>query len=368
MSDEKLYQVALKFIHGIGDVNAKQLVSYCGSAKAIFNSPKAKLAKIPGIGIKTIESIFSASVLHKAETEIEKCDKDGTNIMFYTDASYPSRLKLVNDSPILLFSKGDVDFNQQKVVGIVGTRKATEYGKSVTEGIVKDLEPHQAIIVSGLAYGIDITAHRAALDLNLPTVAVLAGGLDKIYPSVHKKYIKEIMANGAIVSEKFPGTIPEAHFFPARNRIIAGMSDAIIVVEAAEKGGALITGEIAYSYNREVFAVPGDIDHQYSMGCNKLIAKQKANIYSGIADLEYMLNWDQDIEATPSVKPVLDIDSFEGETRRIIQVLLEFKEGLQLDELCWKSQVAINQAVSTLLNLEFEGLVKSLPGKRYKLN
>lgn len=366
MNDEKLYQVALKFIHGIGDINAKQLISYCGSAKAIFNHPKSKLRKIPGIGIKTIESILSSQVLHNAEKEIEKCLSSNVDLFFYTDPGYPSRLKLVNDSPIILFSKGIIDFNKQKVVGIVGTRKATEYGKSVTESIVKDLVPHDAIIVSGLAYGIDITAHRAALENNLPTVAVLAGGLDKIYPDVHKKYTNDLMKDGAIISEKFLGTTPEAHFFPARNRIIAGMSDAVIVVEAAVKGGALITGEIAYSYNRDVFAVPGDIDHKYSEGCNKLISKQKANIYSGISDLEYLLNWDK--EEKIATKPLLDIDQFDGDPRKVIEVLLEFRDGLQLDELCWKSQVPINQAVSILLNLEFDGLVKSLPGKRYKLS
>jgi DNA processing protein len=367
MIDERLYQIGLKLIHGTGDVNTKQLVSYCGSAKAIFNSTKGKLQKIPGIGIKTIESILSSKVLKEAEVEIKKCEKDGTEILFYTDSNYPSRLKLVNDAPIILFSKGGIDFNTRKVIGIVGTRKATEYGKSVTEEIVKDLIPHDAVVVSGLAYGIDITAHRAALQHNLTTVAVLAGGLDKIYPSVHKKYVGEITRNGAIVSEKFIGTAPEAHFFPARNRIIAGMSDAVIVVEAAAKGGALITGELAYSYNRDVFAVPGDISNKYSEGCNKLISKQKASIYSGIDDLEYLLNWDKDKFSAVNAKSVLDIDQFEGASRKIIEVLIEFREGLQLDELCWKSQVTVNQAVSILLNLEFDGHVKSLPGKKYKL-
>ncbi|MFY0653013.1 MAG: DNA-processing protein DprA [Cyclobacteriaceae bacterium] len=367
MNEERLYQVALKFIYGVGDLNGKQLLSYCGSAESIFKTKKSKLQKIPGIGVKTVESILSTEVLKQAEDVLTQCEKLGFDIHFYTDAEYPHRLKLVNDAPLVLFSKGKVDFNQQKVLAIVGTRKATEYGKSVTEEIVQNLIPHDAIVVSGLAYGIDITAHKAALKVGLPTVAVLAGGLDKIYPAVHKKWAKQLMENGAILSESSPGTIPEAHFFPARNRIIAGMSDATIVVEAAEKGGALITGEIAYSYNREVFAVPGDIDHEYSIGCNKLISKQKANIYSGISDIEYMLNWDVEESPKKTVKKVLDIDKYEGDARKLIEVLLEFKDGLQLDELCWKSQVPINKAVSILLDLEFEGLIKSLPGKKYKL-
>ena len=368
MNEEKLYQVALKFIPGIGDINAKQLVSYCGSARAIFQSPKSKLQKIPGIGAKTVNSIVSSKVLDQAEKEIENCQKKDLKILFYTDEEYPSRLKLVNDSPILLFSKGKSAFNKQKVVGIVGTRKATEYGKSVTEEIVSELAGHEATIVSGLAYGIDISAHRAALKSGLPTVGVLAGGLDKIYPSSHKKYADEMQEEGAIVSEKFLGTVPEAHFFPARNRIIAGMSDALVVVEAAEKGGALITAEIAYSYNREVFAVPGDLNNQFSKGCNRLISMQKANIYSGIADLEYLMNWTKSSNGKQSAQKVLDLDQLDEESRKVVVVLNEFKTGLQLDELSWKSQLSVNKVASILLNLEFDGLVKSLPGKKYKLN
>ena len=367
MNDEKLYQIALKFIHGIGDVNAKQLVSYCGSAKQIFTSPKAKLLKIPGIGRKTIDSITSSSVLHKAEEVIRKCSYKNQRILFYTDSDYPSRLKLANDSPIIICTQGNVNFNKQKVVAIVGTRKATEYGKSTTVEIVESLKSHDALIVSGLAYGIDIAAHKAAINCGLSTVAVLAGGLDKIYPAVHKKQVDEMLANGGIVSEKFPETKPEAHFFPARNRIIAGMADAVIVVEAAERGGALITAEVAHSYDRDVFAVPGDLSNIHSKGCNKLISRQKANIYSGVSDLEYLLNWDKGDELKKQAKTLLDIDKYQGNDRKIIDVLLKFKSGLKLDELCWKSNVPINAAGAVLLNLEFEGLVKALPGNIFKL-
>lgn len=366
MSDEKLYQVALKFIHGIGDVNAKQLVSYCGSASQIFKVPKSKLEKIPGIGKKTIESLTSSSVLTKAEEVIKACDTKGQKILFYTDSEYPSRLKLANDSPITICTKGNGNFNQQKVIAIVGTRKATEYGKSTTEKIVEQLKNHNALIVSGLAYGIDIAAHKAAIEFGLPTIGVLAGGLDKVYPAAHKKYLKGMLENGGLVSEKFPGTTPEAHFFPARNRIIAGMADAVIVVEAAEKGGALITAEIAHSYDRDVFAVPGDLNNAQSMGCNKLISRQKAHIFSDISDVEYLLNWDIDQKSEVTKKQVFDIDAFIGDDRKIIEVLLQFKSGLALDELCWKSNVPISQAVTILLNLEFDGLVKVLPGKKFK--
>lgn len=367
MNDEKLYQVALKFIHGIGDVNAKQLVSYCGSASQVFKLPKSKLLKIPGIGRKTVESISNSSVLSKAEEAIKSCEQKKQRILFYTDSDYPSRLKLANDSPITICSQGNGDFNRQKVVAIVGTRKATDYGKTTTEHIVSQLKEHDALIVSGLAYGIDITAHKAAIKNGLSTISVLAGGLDKVYPSAHKKYIKDILELGGLVSEKFPGTTPEAHFFPARNRIIAGMADVVIVVEAAEKGGALITAEIAHSYDRDVFAVPGDLNNAQSKGCNKLISKQKAHIFSDISDIEYLLNWDLDKDSVKNEKPLLNIDDFKGNDRKIIEVLLQFKSGLAIDELCWKSNVSISQAVAILLNLEFDGMVKVLPGKRFML-
>lgn len=368
MNDEKLYQIALKFIHGIGDVNAKQLVSYCGSAKQIFTFPKAKLYKIPGIGKKTIDSIASSLVLHKAEKIIKYCEKKGYRILFYTDFDYPSRLKLINDSPIIIYTQGKINFNKQKVVAIVGTRKATDYGKETTKEIVENLKPHNALIVSGLAYGIDITAHKAALKCGLSTVAVLAGGLDKIYPAIHTEYVNEMLEIGGIVSEKFPATTPKTHFFPGRNRIIAGMADAVIVVETAEKGGALITAAIAYSYDRDVFAVPGNLNNIYSKGCNKLISRQQANSYLSISDLESLLNWDKDEKLIKQeAKPALDINRFKGNDRKLIEVLLQFKSGLKLDELCWKSNVPINLASTILLNLEFDGLVKVSPGNIFKL-
>ncbi|MFY0626001.1 MAG: DNA-processing protein DprA [Reichenbachiella sp.] len=362
---ELLYVLALKEIQGIGDVLAKQLISYCGSAEAIFKSTKGKLRKIPNIGAKTIEGIGSKESLKKAEISLENCIKQGISVIPYFHRDFPEKLNLVNDAPLLIFHKGNVCYNNRKVIGIVGTRNATEYGKEMTTEIVKGLVPHDAVIVSGLAYGIDIAAHRASLKSNLSTVGVLAGGLDRVYPAAHRKSAEEMLMNGSLIAEQAPGVKPEPHFFPARNRIIAGMSDLVIVVEAANKGGALITGNIAHSYNREVFAVPGQLDHRYSEGCNALIRSQRANIYTRVEDLEYLMNWEKGEKKVAEIS--LDLSQLSEDEKVIVMLLQNFKDGLQLDELSWKSNLPINTAASVLLNLEFSGLVKSLPGKKYKL-
>ncbi|UXX79304.1 DNA-processing protein DprA [Reichenbachiella carrageenanivorans] len=361
--EQNSYVLALKMTPGIGDVLAKQLISYCGAASAIFKEKKGALLKIPNIGEKTVKALTASTYLDQAEAAIRNCEKIGVAVLPYFHADYPERLKLVNDAPLLIYTKGESSFLNRKIVGVVGTRNATEYGKHMTEQIVEGLVGHEAVVVSGLAYGVDIAAHRAALKNHLPTVAVLAGGLDSIYPSVHKRTAQDMLEMGGWVSEYPPGTKPEAHNFPSRNRIIAGMSEALIVVEAANKGGALITANIAYSYNREVFAVPGTLEHKYSEGCNALIRSQKATIYTGIKDLEYLLGWEKG-SAKPS-KQAIDLSAYSEPEQKIISVLTEFKAGLQLDELSWKTQINVQEAVSHLLTLEFDGLVKSLPGKRY---
>lgn len=367
MLNEKAHQIALKFIPGVGDVNAKQLISYAGSATNVFALSRAKLEKIPGIGQKTVQSLVKKDVFRKAESVINDCDKSGIDILSYADDDYPARLKLVNDGPLILFYKGSGVTQRPKVVGVVGTRKATNYGKSMTEEIIRDLVPHDALIVSGLAYGIDIAAHRSAVKRGLPTIAVLAGGLDKIYPSAHKGTVSEMLSNGGIVSEHGLGTTPEAHYFPARNRIIAGMSDALIVVEAGEKGGALISAEVAHSYDRDVFAVPGNLNSEFSKGCNRLIASQKANIYTGVKDLEYLLNWSTSEKGHADASPSWDLSKLSEEEQKLVKVLMQFRKGLILDELSWKTQIPVNRAVSLLLQLEFANIVKTLPGKVYQL-
>ncbi|MGC4020434.1 MAG: DNA-processing protein DprA [Cyclobacteriaceae bacterium] len=363
MNQDRLSFFALHLVPGVGNQLIKQLIGYCGSAEQVFKTPKGKLLKIPGIGPVTAGSIHSGSTFHQAEKEFKKAEKEETEILFFTDKKYPDRLKQIEDAPSLLYYKGNANLNSQKLVAIVGTRQATEYGKEIVSKIVEDLKPHNPIIVSGLAYGIDIQAHKQSLKNNLPTVAVMASGIDIIYPATHKDTSKKIVNHGGLLTENRFGVKPDPHYFPARNRIIAGMCDALIVVEAAEKGGALITAEIANSYNKDVFAIPGSLAQPQSQGCNKLIRNNKANIYTSIKDLEYLLNWTSD--DIPK-KRSINLSDFTLEEQKIIKVLQE-KTPIVIDELTIKTELQPSLLASLLLTLEFGGLIKSLPGKQYAL-
>jgi len=367
MDDERVYQVALSMIPGVGDVMAKTLVSYCGSASEVFRKNKSQLAKLPGFGTIHADKILRFKDFSKAEQELIKCAKHEVEIIFFTDKQYPKKLKHAPDSPTLLFYKGKASLNNPKTVAIVGTRRSTSYGREFTEYIVEKLAAHNALIVSGLAYGIDITAHKAALKNGLDTIGVMASGLDVIYPSMHRSIANEMLQQGGLLTEFRIGEKPEAHNFPSRNRIIAGMSDLTIVVEAAEKGGALITAEIANSYNRDVFALPGNIDNKYSQGCNNLIKQNKANLITSISDIEYIMNWQPTKNHTDQDEKYYDYSQLTEEEKSIIETLREQKDGMIIDELSWKSQIPLNKLASLLLNLEFNGIVKTIPGKKYRL-
>lgn len=362
MSDSTIDLLALSLIPGLGDHNVKQLVSYCGSPWQVFGSSRKKLEAIPGFGPKLTDQLLNHQTHKEAEAIFNNATDKGMTVLGYLDSRYPERLKSVLDAPAVLYSKGEGSLNPARTLAIVGTRKATEYGKAVTRKIVDECRDLDVQIISGLAYGIDIESHRAALQNKMSTVSVLAGGLDWIYPSVHKKYAEEMQAKGAIVSECVPGTKPDPHLFPARNRIIAGMADAVIVVEAAARGGALITAKIADSYNRPLFAVPGNIDHSYSEGTNHLISTQLALIYTGVKDLMYQLNWESG-DTQPKKKRVPDLEPAE----KIVYELLDESGIMLIDDISMKSQIPINQVASLLLTLEFKGVVKSLPGKKFGL-
>ncbi|MBI1770677.1 MAG: DNA-protecting protein DprA [Bacteroidetes bacterium] len=367
MHQDRLSFLALHFISGVGDQLVKQLVSYCGSAEQVFKTPKGKLLKIPGIGPVTADSIRTGSSFHQAEKELKKAEKEDTEILFYTDKKYPERLKSIEDAPSLLYYRGNANLNHTKSVAIVGTRQATEYGKEMVSKIVEELKPHGAIIVSGLAYGIDIQAHKQALKNNLSTVAVMGSGMDVIYPSAHKETAKKMASHGALLTENHFGTKPDAHNFPARNRIIAGMCDALVVVEAAEKGGALITAEIANSYNKDVLAIPGSLGQAYSEGCNKLIRNNKATIYTSIKDLEYLMNWSVEETNSKKEKKVVDFSSFSDDEQKILSLLQEKNSPMVIDELTIKTALSPSLLASLLLTLEFSNVVKSLPGKQFAL-
>lgn len=367
MSQERLSFLALHFISGVGDQLVKQLVSYCGSAEQVFKTPKGKLLKIPGIGPVTAESIRAGSTFHQAEKELKKAEKEETEILFYTDNKYPGRLKSIVDAPSILYHKGNANLNHSKSVAVVGTRQATEYGKEIVTKIVEELKPHDPLIVSGLAYGIDIQAHKQALKTNLPTIGVMGSGMDVIYPSVHKETAKKMINQGGLLTENHFGTKPDAHNFPARNRIIAGMCDALIVVEAAEKGGALITAEIANSYNKDVFAVPGSLGQTYSEGCNKLIRNNKATIYTSIKDLEYLMNWNVGESKSKNGSKKIDFSSFGVDEQKVLSMLQEKNGPMMIDELTIKTALSPSLLASLLLALEFSNVVKSLPGKQFAL-
>lgn len=364
MPDRTHDLLALSLVPGLGDKNIKQLVSYCGSPADVFKAPRAKLEGIPGFGKKSAEIILNHRTNNEADLILKEAEKKGMKTLDYLSKSYPSRLKQVMDAPNILFKKGAGDLNHTRTVAIVGTRRATTYGKDITNKIVADLKSLNVQVISGLAYGIDIEAHKSAMKNSISTISVLAGGLDWIYPSVHKKFAEEMQNNGAILSESVPGTKPDPHLFPARNRIIAGMADATIVVEAAEKGGALITANIADSYNRVVFAVPGDIGHTHSVGTNKLIRSQKALIYTGASDLMYHLNWSQKVTDTHSISVLPEMDEHEV---ILYDLLKENEHPIEIDLISMKAQLPINKVAYVLLGLEFKNLVKSMPGKKYTL-
>ena len=371
MDKEKIYQLALSFVPGIGSVLSKQLVSYCGSAEAVFNSSKSKLNKIPRIGNVVAQAIHKNKLITEAEEEIEKAAKNNIDILFYTDKKYPQNLKKIYDAPSILYVQGNVDLNNQKIVGIVGTRKATDYGKEVVEKIIKELAIHNPLIVSGLAYGIDIHAHKFALKHNLPTVGIMGSGIDKIYPKLHQKTVSEMVENdGGIMTEYKLGTDANPKNFPARNRIIAGLSDALIVVEAAARGGALITANIADTYNKDIFAIPGNLDSKYSEGCNKLISRHRANIYTDIKNFEEIMGWETDGVSKNMSKKNFSInkENCSEEEIKVLEIMESGSKEMLIDELCWLSHTPVNKIGALLLTLEFKGLVKSLPGKKFKLN
>jgi DNA processing protein len=368
VDQNRLALLALHFIPGIGDYLIRQVVSYCGSAEKVFNTPRGKLLKIPGVGKVTAEAILTGKSFDKAEQELRKAEKENVTLSFFIDKAYPTRLKHLPDAPSVLYSKGNINFENTKAVGVVGTRQATSYGKERVEQLIDELTSHQALIVSGLAYGIDIHAHKQALKNNLPTLGVMGSGIDIIYPAAHKDTARKMLELGGLVTENTFGTNPDAHNFPQRNRIIAGLVDALVVVEAAEKGGALITAEIANSYNRDVFAFPGSIGENFSSGCNNLIKTNKAHLITSVKDLEYIMNWSVNTDA-PQVKtkPSISLAEFSDEEQTVIKVLLDKRGAATIDELSWKSSLPVSQLASVLLQLEFAAVIKSLPGKQYDL-
>ena len=366
MNNELLHQLALTLVPNIGDVQAKILIQHFGEVSAIFKAKTSALEKIEGIGSVRAKSIKEFDDFHIAEKEQEFIEKYKIKTFFLTDKDYPKRLLNCYDSPTLLFYKGIADLNAPKIVAIVGTRTNTEYGKQFTEKLVKDLSEQNITIISGLAFGIDAMAHKAALKHGLPTVGVVGHGLDKIYPSENSSLAKEmIKAEGGILSEFFSGTKPDKHNFPLRNRIVAGISDATVVVETNIKGGSMITGNLANAYNRDVFAVPGRTTDTKSSGCNHLIKYNKAILLTDADELLELMGWKEKSKTKTKKQKELFIE-LTPEEKQVVQ-LLQAKETVSIDEINLSSGLSSSTIAAAILNLELQNVVASLPGKMYKL-
>jgi len=363
------YKIGLSLINGIGPLNAKKIIASLGDVEAVFNEKKKNLLKIDGIGESLASNIINQNVLEVADKELEFIEKNKIKTHFYLDKNYPYRLRQCPDAPLLFYSLGDFISDKRKIISIVGTRKSTKYGQSNCEKLIEELSirGHDVSIISGLAYGIDIIAHKTALKNNLETLAVLGHGLDRIYPFTHRKTAEEIIQNGALICEFPSGTNPDRQNFVKRNRIIAGLSDVTIVIESGKKGGSLITADIANSYDRDVFAFPGRINDSQSAGCNYLIKTNRASLIEGIDDLEYLMGWDSgDKKKRVAEQQKMFTDLTEDE-QVIIELLREYGE-LQVDLISMRTKMPQGKLSGLLLSLEFAGFVRTLPGKVYTLS
>ncbi len=360
------YYLALQKIKGIGAVNAKKLISHLGSAEAVFKAKASELSGINGIGTHLIQQLQNKDILAEAAKEVRRVEQEQIDFTLFTDKSYPKLLNHCIDSPLVLFSMGNIAIATQPVISIVGTRSMTSYGRHFLDNFVADLAPYNPIIVSGFAYGVDITAHKAAIKHNLQTIAVLGHGLGQIYPKAHKKYMQNVLANGGFFTEHWYDEAPLREHFLQRNRVIAGLADATVIIESASKGGSLVTANIANSYNRDVFALPGRVSDTYSAGCNNLIRTNKAQLLNSAQDLVYFLNLDQQNTTQKTIQPQLFLD-LNGE-EQLIYDYLKTNGKMSSDELALALKIPIYKISGILLELELKGVIKPLPGKQFELS
>lgn len=366
MKEKELqYLLALQKTKGIGTINAKKLIAKVGSAEAVFTTKKSDLMHINGIGSFTIQNLNNKETLVLAEAEAQHIIDQKINYSSFLDDAYPDKLKHCIDGPLLLFSEGNIQIKKQPIVSIVGTRKMTSYGRSFIDELVKEIATYNPIIVSGFAYGVDIAAHKAAIKYDLQTIAVLAHGLDHMYPKIHNKYVHQVVENGGFYTEHWHNEQALRENFLQRNRIVAGLADAVIIVESAAKGGSLVTATIANSYNRDVFAVPGRVTDTFSQGCNSLIRTNKAALLNNAKDLVYHLNWDQENTKPKVIQRQLFID-LQGDEKIIYDYL--FKNGKSLlDSISLDTKIPIYKISGVLVNLELQGIVRPLPGKLFEV-
>ncbi len=358
------HQIALTLLDGVGSITARALLAHFQSPESIFDASVRELSQVPGIGLQLAHKIHAFDDFERVEEELHFIQKHHIKTLFITDQHYPKRLSQCYDAPVLLYYKGEADLNATKIVSIVGTRNATSYGKDLCEELIDALKVHEPVIVSGLAYGIDAHAHQVCVRSDLSTLGVLGHGLDRIYPSLHRNLAQKMTERGGLLSEFPSKTLPDRENFPKRNRIIAGLADATIVVEANVKGGALITADLANSYNRDVFAFPGRVDDVYSSGCNYLIKTNRAHLITNCADLEYLLGWKRkESSAVRQLQMPMDLT----EDEKLIFELLIKHQSLAVDELLGLCKHSQTKLVSLTLALEMKGLIRCLPGNRYVL-
>ena len=363
--NDLLYTLALQHVPNIGDIIAKRLISNCGSAEAVLKEKKQNLLKIDGIGSVTISDLFKTHHLKAAEDEMVFINENDIKVSCFKDNEYPEKLKHCIDGPILLFQTGKINLNNPHIISIVGARKITTSGIAFCENLVEQLAPFNPLIVSGFAYGTDITAHKAAMKHNLQTVACLAHGLNQIYPKVHKKYMVDMEKKGGFFSDFWSTDIFDKRNFLKRNRVIAGLSEATIVIESAEKGGSLVTADIAGSYNRDVFAVPGRTTDSQSIGCNNLIKHQRAHMLTTPLDVPYILNWELEVDKKPAVQKQLFVEL--DATEKVIYNYLKDNDKQQLDMIALNCNLPIFKVSGTLLNMELKGVIRPLPGKLFEV-
>jgi DNA processing protein len=364
MSEENLYYLmALLRIDGVGDIMAKKLLTHFGTAENVLNAKTSQLAGIDGVGAVLLKNLKDKTVYEKAKLELKFIQNNNIDVLHFQDEKYPDRLKHCIDSPVLLFTSGNINLSNRKIISIVGTRQITSYGTEFCRKFIEELAPLDPIIVSGFAYGVDIVAHQLAMDHNLQTIGVVAHGLNQIYPKPHKKYVAKMEQNGGFMTEFWSTTNPDKENFVRRNRIVAGMTEATIVIESADRGGSLITANMANDYNRDVFAVPGRVTDKYSHGCNNLIKTQKANVLTSAADLIYILNWDIKKENKPIQKQLFV--TLDDDEQKVYDYLLKTGKEL-MDIIALHCDFPIYRISGLLLNMELKGVIRPLPGKMFE--
>ena len=367
--EEQIYSIALTMVPGIGHIGAKHLIDGMGNAVDVFRLRKEISERIPEVSQRVIEALDCPQAVLRAEQEYEFIRKNRISCLSFHDEAYPSRLRECEDAPVVLFFKGNADLNSLHILNMVGTRNATDYGTQICASFLRDLKAlcPDVLVVSGLAYGIDIHAHREALANELPTVGVLAHGLDRIYPHVHRKTAVDMLEKGGLLTEFLSGTNPDRHNFISRNRIVAGMCDATIVIESAEKGGSLITAELAEGYHRDCFAFPGRMSDEYSKGCNRLIRDNKASLLLSAEDFVQAMGWNMQttLSEKVSVQRSLFIELSEEEQK--IVAILEKLGNLQINSLVVEADITVNKRTAILFEVEMKGVIRVLAGGMYQL-